>query len=181
MKKTIKESIIEWIRAILLAVIIAVIVIQFIKPALVSGVSMEPNFKDEECLIVSKQAYAFGDFQRGDPIVFQSKLADDKGEDKLLVKRIIGLPGESVSVEDGKVYINGQELKESCTKDGITSGVIDTFVVPEGKVFCLGDNRLDSTDSRDPRVGCVDEDQIIGKVVFRVYPFNEFGKIGRLL
>ena len=179
MKRTIKESIWDWVKAILLAVIIAAIAIQFIKPALVSGASMEPNFEDN--LIISRQAYEFGDFQRGDVVVFQSELPDEKGKDKLLIKRIIALPGESVSVENGRVYINGQELKESCTKDGITSGTIDKFVVPEGKVFCLGDNRLDSTDSRDSRVGCVDEEQIIGKVVFRVFPFNEFGKIGRLL
>lgn len=176
-----RENIKEWIKAAVFAVVIAIIVIQFVRPTVVSGISMEPNFQDEDYLIVSKQAYNFGEFERGDVVVFQSSLPDKKGGEKLLIKRIVGLPGETVAVKDGQVYIDGEKLSENCTKDGWTSGEVDSFTIPKGEVFCLGDNRLRSTDSRDPRVGCVDKEQITGKVVFRVYPFNEFGKIGRLL
>ena len=86
-----------------------------------------------------------------------------------------------VAVEGGKVYINGKETDDDYTKDGITNGEVAPVVVPEGSVFCLGDNRLHSTDSRFLEVGFVKEDTIEGKAFFRVYPFSKFGKIGRLL
>ena len=80
-----------------------------------------------------------------------------------------------MAVENGKVYINGEELDEEYTKDGTTNGTVYPVEVPEGCVFCLGDNRLHSTDSRFLEVGFVDEEDIVGKVIFRIYPFNRIG------
>lgn len=84
-----------------------------------------------------------------------------------------------MSIENGKVYINGEELQETYTADGVTDGITYPVKVPGGLLFCLGDNRLNSKDSRDLSVGFVSEDQIVGKVFFRLYPFHEIGWIGR--
>ena len=177
-----KENRKEWLKAITNGIVAAVIVIQFIMPTKVEGISMEPNFEGGDYLLVSKQAYTNGKTpQRGDVVVFVSHQKDQDGKYKKLIKRVIALPGDMVAVEGGKVYINGKETDDDYTKDGITNGEVAPVVVPEGSVFCLGDNRLHSTDSRFLEVGFVKEDTIEGKAFFRVYPFSKFGKIGRLL
>lgn len=176
------ESLKEWLKAIVTGIVVAIIVIQFIMPTMVEGISMEPNFAGGDYLLVSKQAYANGKSPvRGDVVVFVSHQKDEKGEYKKLIKRVIAVPGDTVCVEGGKVYINGKEMNDDYTKDGITNGEISPVIVPEGSVFCLGDNRLHSTDSRFLEVGFVKEETIEGKAFFRVYPFSKFGKIGRLL
>ncbi len=165
----------EWIRDIVIAILVAVAILQFIKPTIVKESSMEPTLYENHYIFLSRQAYnLFGDPQRGDIIVFDSDLPLDNGQTKKLIKRVIGLPGEHVLIQDGCVYIDEQLLTEPYIKDGTTSGYVD-IVVPEGKLFCMGDNRLVSIDSRDERVGCVDEDRIVGKAVFRLYPFKLFG------
>lgn len=171
----------EWIKAIVSAFAVALVIMQFVVPTSVTGSSMEPNFSDHDYLLVSKQAYAFArEPQRGDVVVFQSHLKDDKEQDKKLIKRVVALPGELVAVEDGKVYINGEELQEGYTAEGYTDGITYPVRVPENCYFCMGDNRIDSRDSRDLAVGFVSEDQIIGKVSLRLYPFNKIGWIGRV-
>lgn len=176
------ENVKEWTKAIVTAIAVALVVIQFVMPTMVYGVSMEPNFEGGDFVLVNKQAYTNGNEpQKGDVIVFQSRQKDENGDDKKLIKRVIAVEGETVSVDKGKVYINGQELNDEYTKDGITNGEVAPVVVPEGTVFCLGDNRLHSTDSRFLGVGFVKEETIQGKVFFRLYPFDKFGKIGRIL
>jgi signal peptidase I len=168
----------EWIKDIVIALIIAVVVIQFVKPTIVKESSMEPNFYENDYLFVSKQSYKlFGEVERGDVVVVHSSLVQENGDEKMLIKRIIGLPGDRIDISDGMVYINGEALEESYTKDGVTSGDVRNLVVPDGEIFCMGDNRLVSIDSRDPSVGCIDIDQIVGKVVLRLYPFNKIGII----
>lgn len=167
----------EWIKDIIIAIVIAVVVIQFIKPTIVKESSMEPNFYSNDYLFVSKQSYTFSEPKQGDVVVFHSELKQANGDEKLLIKRIIGLPGDTIDVKDEKVYINGVELVEDYIKDGYTTGEVDGLVVPEGQVFCMGDNRRVSIDSRYPEVGCVKIDEIIGKVVLRVWPFSDFGLI----
>lgn len=168
----------EWIKDIIIAVVIALVVIQFIKPTIVKEMSMEPNFYENDYLFVSKQSYKlFGEPKRGDVVVVHSALVQDNGQEKLLIKRIIGLPGDRIDITEGKVYINGTEMTQDFTKDGVTNGEISGLVVPEDELFCLGDNRLVSIDSRDPDVGCVPLDDVVGKVVLRLYPFNKIGTI----
>ena len=95
----------EWIKDILIAIVIAVVVIQFIKPTIVKESSMEPNFYENDYLFVSKQSYRFSEPKRGDVVVFHSSLVQENGDEKLLIKRVIGLPGETIDISDGKVYI----------------------------------------------------------------------------
>ena len=167
----------DFVKDVCVVGIAAVIALQFIQPTRVFGISMQPTFYEKDYLIISKEAYAKTLPKRGDVVVFQSNIKNVKGDKELLIKRIIGLPGETVMVRDGSVYINGNMISDGYTKDGTTNGDM-TVKVPAGKYFCMGDNRLHSTDSRFSDVGCVALNKIKGKVVFRVYPFNKMGKIG---
>lgn len=167
----------EWIKDILIAVIVAVIIMQFIKPTIVKEISMQPTLYENNYIFLSKQAYLFHEPKTKDIVVFHSELKTDTGKEKLLIKRVIGLPGDVITITDGKVYINDKELKEPYTLEPFTSGQVDHLKVPEGSVFVMGDNRQHSTDSRVDSVGCVKIDKIIGKAVFRLYPFNEIGVI----
>ena len=94
------------------------------------------------------------------------------------IKRVIGLPGEHIKIEDGKVYITGEEYKEDYLQEDVkttASGVFTDFVVPENYVFAMGDNRAESTDCRS--FGCIPLEKIEGRVVLRFFPFNRFGKV----
>lgn len=174
-----RQNIREWIKAVGAAVAMAVIIIQFVIPTTVYGVSMEPNFEPNDYLLVNRLAYDdHRKPERGDVVVFSSHLKDKNGEDKMLIKRVVGLPGETVEVRDGMVYINGEVLEEDYTKDGITNGEVAPVIIPENDYFCLGDNRLHSTDSRFMEVGLVDAEDLVGQVIFRLYPFNKIGVIG---
>lgn len=175
-KESAKTIVKEWVRDIAIAILIAVLILQFIKPTIVKESSMEPTLYENHYIFLSKQAYTlFGDPQRGDIVVFHSDLTRADGAEKLLIKRVIGLPGDEISIMNGKVYINGEEYEEEYIKDGYTNGDIEGMVVPEGSLFCMGDNRLVSIDSRDNRVGCIEEARIVGKAVFRLAPFGLIG------
>ena len=166
----------EWIKDILIAIVVAFLVLQFIKPTIVQEHSMENTLQPNDYLFISKQSYRlFGDPQRGDIIVFHSVLTTADGAEKLLVKRIIALPGDTISIAGGVVYVNGEAQDEPYTKDGYTNTEMDEVTVPEGKLFCMGDNRQNSRDSRDPLIGFVDEDDVLGKAVLRLFPFSKFG------
>ena len=160
-------------KEILIAVIIAFIIMQFIKPTIVKESSMQPNLYENNYILLNKQAYNFGEPERGDIIVFHSDLKQANGKEKMLIKRVIGLPGETIKIAEGKVYINGEELVEDYIKDGYTDGFIDDFTIPEDEMFVMGDNRLVSIDSRSEAVGCIEIDKVLGKAFVRLYPFNE--------
>ena len=167
----------EWIKDILIAVLVAVIILQFIKPTFVRETSMMPTLQEYNFLFLSKQAYHFGEPKHGDIIVFHTKLKTQTGSEKMLIKRVVGLPGDSITIEDGNVYIDGKEQDQSYTMDGYTNGYVKDVVVPKGELFVMGDNRQNSIDSRDPNVGFVRIDDVYGKAVFRLYPFNEIGPL----
>jgi len=171
------SMIVEWTKGIALALVCAVVILQFIKPTVVQQHSMEPNFYTNDYLFISKQAYRLfrGTPQLGDVIVFSTEQAD--GTEKLLIKRVIGTPGDEISIAGGKVYLNGKIIDDSYTKDGTTNGDIDKLIVPSDAVFCLGDNRLISIDSRSDDVGLVSYEDILGKVVFRLLPLSNMGAI----
>lgn len=168
------KNLLEWIRDIVIAVIIAAIILAFLKPIIVQQESMQPNFYSGDYVITSRQAYKlFGDPKRGDVIVFKSHLYDEKGKQKNLIKRIIGLPGDSVEIKNGDVYINGELLQEEYVAEQGLSGEMEAVTVPEGRLFVMGDNRRVSQDSRSPAVGTIEMESIVGKVVIRLYPFNQ--------
>lgn len=163
----------ELIRDILVALVIVLVLTSVIKPTIVKESSMEPTLYENHYLIINKLAYKTGDEQRGDIIVFESELENEDGEKKLLIKRIIGLPGETVTVENENVYINGQLLEEEYLKDGITPGQVIDCKVPEDGLFVMGDNRVVSIDSRE--LGCIGRDTVMGKAILRLYPFSQIG------
>ncbi len=168
----------EIIKDILIALAIALVIIQIVRPTVVKESSMEPTLYENNYVFLAKQAYTFGEPERGDIIVFKSDLEnEDSNGKKLLIKRIIGLPGDTVKVEDNQVYLNGELLDEPYIKDqGDVPGEVD-MKVPEGKVFVMGDNRRVSLDSRSKEVGCVDIDDIVGKAFFRLFPIQDAGRL----
>ncbi len=168
-----------WIKDIGIAVIIAALVLVFFKPIIIQQESMQPNFYSGDYVIVSKQAYTiFGEIERGDVLVFKSTLLDDSGKEKHLIKRVIAIPGDTIEIVDGYVLVNGEVIDEPYVNEQGLSGQMEKITVEEGKFFAMGDNRRVSQDSRSPELGQIEQDTIVGKVVFRVLPFSEFGFCG---
>jgi signal peptidase I len=140
---------------------------------------MEDTLFPNDYIFLSKQAYTLGnDPGRGDIVVFRSDLESADGTMKNLIKRVIAVEGDTVEIHDGAVYVNGESLDEPYTKDGYTDGQMPEITVPKDDLFLLGDNRQSSTDSRNPSVGFISEDKLLGKAVFRVFPFSRFGPLG---
>jgi signal peptidase I len=171
------RTVMIWSRDILIALAIAILIMQFIKPTIVRQQSMEDTLHPGDYIFLSKQAYKLGDVHRRDIVVFQSSLEATDGTMKNLIKRVIALPGERVAIHDGGVFIDGNLLDEPYTKDGVTNSDMDEIVVPEGELFLLGDNRQGSLDSRNAEVGCVPEDLLVGKAIFRLLPLKNIGPL----
>ena len=162
------------IRDIAIVLVVVLAITFFIKPIIVKKTSMEPTLTENNYLFISKQAYRFGEPERGDIIVFPHYTG---GEKELYIKRVIGLPGETIETKDGEVYVDGEAIKEDYIKDVYTAGQEDSIEVPKGQLYVLGDNREVSIDSRYAEVGTVDIDEVTGKAILRVYPFGEFGTL----
>ncbi len=167
----------EIIKDVVIAAIIALLVIQFVRPTIVKESSMEDTLSENNYIFLNKQAYTFGEPERGDIIVFHSSLTREDGSEKLLIKRIIGLPGDTVKICDNCVYLNGELLQEDYIKEqGVVPGEMEV-TVPDGELFVMGDNRRVSIDSRYEEVGCVKIDDVVGKAFFRLYPFRDIGRL----
>lgn len=172
MEKFLKE-LIEWIKIIIVAVLLAFIIQIFITPTIVRGQSMYPTLDENNYLLIGKVAYFNNDPQRGDIIVFDSPLIDDNGEHKDLVKRVIAVAGDTIQISEGSVYLNGELLEENYINGYYTDGEVN-IEVPEGFIFVMGDNRGNSMDSRSEQIGLVSvEEDVIGKVFIRLFPFNQ--------
>ena len=142
----------------------------------VQGSSMEPTLSTEDNLIVDKLSYRFRDPERYDIIVFPFL----QKEETYFIKRIIGLPGETVQIdEEGNIYVDGVVLEESYGKEVIANPgrACDPIKLAKGEYFVLGDNRNDSVDGRDPSVGNIKRENIIGRAWLRIWPLNKFGFI----
>ena len=162
-----------WGRDLLFALGIALVVILFFyQPVKVEGNSMAPWLSDQERIFINKFVYKFEDIQRGDIVVFWYPLDPSKS----FIKRVVGLPGETVEISRGRVFINGQYMPEpyvpATFADDQNAG---TVRVPPGSYFVLGDHRISSNDSRS--WGTVDRKYIYGKAVFAYWPVSRFGTI----
>lgn len=139
----------------------------------VVGQSMEATLYNGDQVIIEKVSYYFSDPKRFDIVVFPYKQYPKNH----YIKRIIGLPGETIDFKDGFIYINGEKLEESYGKEMIlgTGNISLPFTIPDDEYFLMGDNRNNSSDSRFADVGTMSKKDFTGKAWLRVWPFSEFG------
>ena len=159
-----KESIWSILRPCIITVVVGLLVITFIaRPSRVGGHSMEDTFHNGDLVILWELNYKP---ERGDVVVVNQ----DNALNETLVKRVIGIGGDHVQVQDGTVTVNGKQLSEPYVKEQQWSGNNADLIVPDGDVFLMGDNRNHSSDSRV--IGPVSQKDIIGKVAVRIFPFD---------
>lgn len=171
-KKKRVRSIIIFVIEIILCILLAYCIIAFgVEKTTMVGDSMSTTLKDGDKIIVNKMVYRFTDPKRFDIIVFKQS---GKEHGYYTIKRIVGLPGETVQIKDGLVYINDSEIEEKIPVDLCINGGMaeETVTLDENEYFVLGDNRNNSEDSRFANVGNVISDDIIGKAWIRLNPFN---------
>lgn len=156
----------EVVKVVLISLAIIVPIRLFlVQPFYVEGASMEPNFYDKEYLIINEISYRFEEPQRGEVIILKNPA--DPGV--YFIKRIVGLPGEIISINNGQVFIDGNLLNETYI-DNFSKDDVDSLTLGAEEYFVLGDNRNNSYDSR--KFGAIDSDNIIGKVWLRGWPIN---------
>ncbi len=176
MKKVLRE-ILSTSLYLLVVLCITYLVIHFVgQRTQVSGSSMEPKLSNNDNLIVDKITYRFKDPERYDIIVFPFEYEDNT----YYIKRIIGLPGETVYIDkEGNIYIDDEVLEEAYGREIIREPgrAYEPIKLGDDEYFVMGDNRNNSTDSRDPSVGNIKKDRIIGRAWLRIWPFNKFGFI----
>lgn len=173
-KKNLLGEAISWTIYTLMILVATFLIVQFVgQRTTVNGVSMYPTLGDGDSLIVDKITYKFSDPQRFDVIVFPFQYQ----EDTYYIKRVIGLPGETVQITGGVIYINGQPLTEEYGWETVQKGGLaaEPVTLGEDEYFVLGDNRNNSSDSREPSVGNVQKSSIIGKAWIRIWPLSGFG------
>ncbi|MBE5869735.1 MAG: signal peptidase I [Lachnospiraceae bacterium] len=161
---------------LLIVLIMTLLVVRFVgERTRVNGDSMETTLSDGDNLIVNKIQYRFSKPKRFDVVVFSFKYASQT----YYIKRIIGLPGETVQIKDSVIYINDEPLPESYGIEAMKDAGLASEKIRLGKneYFVLGDNRNRSVDSRDPSVGPVAKSSIVGKAWLRIYPFYKFGGV----
>lgn len=147
---------------LIVATILAVGFSYFYQPTLVRGVSMYPTFKDYDYVMINKNIYRHSEPEYGDIVVF-------KEGGNLLIKRLIGKPGDKISFKDGNVYRNDKKLNEKYVRDKETKSYIgDVVFLNDDQYFLMGDNRPDSLDCRD--FGPISKDLIVGKATLRLFP-----------
>lgn len=204
-KKAVAKEVFEWFYCIVIAIALALLIRFFIgTPTEVRQSSMYPTLKQGQRLILNRIPRTFdGNYERGDIITFEAPskiyVTDTKATyDKEIngwfeefvyyvlevnkvsyIKRVVGLEGEHVKIADGKVYINGEELEENYLQNNVVTEAknqyLTEFVVPQGYVFAIGDNREHSTDCRE--FGCIPIEKIESKVWIRFWPLNLFGTV----
>ncbi|MBU1127323.1 signal peptidase I [Patescibacteria group bacterium] len=176
--KRVGNFFLDIIEAFVMAMALFVVIYLFLfQPHQVKGKSMYPNFHDKDYLLTDKISYRMGEPARGDIIIFKAP----KNEDFDYIKRILGLPGETIRISDCHVYINNSLLEENyipsnhCTQGGHFWQTDQNIPIPEENYFVLGDNREFSSDSRE--WGTVPIENIVGKASLRYWPIKDWGFI----
>lgn len=168
----IKRIIREVIPYVIILIVVILVKTYLVSPIQVNGVSMMNTLHDRDIMILNKLNYRFNKINRFDIVVV-------KYQDTYLIKRVIGLPGESIEYKDNKLYVDGKYIKEefldedTITEDFILKDVIDEKTIPKNTYFVMGDNRAHSSDSRV--LGVFSKKDIEGKTTLTVFPFNRLG------
>lgn len=173
------KSILLWIVEIVIVVLAAYLIIEYaVEKTTMLGVSMNTTLNDGDKIIINKLAYIRKDPERYDVIVFKQSGSEHSYYN---IKRVIGIPGDTIEIIDGYVYINGSKLTEVITVEPMRlSGLAGSQItLEENEYFVLGDNRNSSEDSRFANIGLVVRDDIIGKAWFRLSPLSIIDKINR--
>ncbi|HEX5236678.1 MAG TPA: signal peptidase I [Silvibacterium sp.] len=162
-----------WLRDILISVAASFMIITFVyQPVRVEGTSMQPELRDQDRLFINKFAYHFENISRGDVVVFHYP----RDPSKSYIKRVIALPGDTLDIDDGRVYVNGKRVAESYVPREYQDGRSQPeMVIPTNEFFVMGDHRSISSDSRD--FGPVNRDLIYGKAAFVYWPADNMGVI----
>ncbi len=162
-----------WMRDLLISVVVSFFIITFLyQPVKVEGTSMAPQLHDQDRLFINKFAYNFEKIERDDVVVFYYP----RDTQKSYIKRVIGLPGDTVRITDGRVFVNGKAIAEPYVPERYQDvRSMDEFRVPEGEYFVMGDHRSISSDSRD--FGPVARNLIYGKAAFVYWPREEMGVV----
>lgn len=174
--KSIFREILDWVIYIGVILLFTYLIITYVGVRTrVSGQSMQPTLHDGDNLLVDKLTYRFRDPKRYEIVVFPYKYE----EDTYYIKRIIGLPGETVQIIDGYVYINGEKLKKDYGAEVMQDAGIaeEPITLGEDEYFVLGDNRNHSSDSRVPNVGVLKRKDLMGRAWVRIWPFDSIGVI----
>lgn len=172
MKSTTKVMLLDWVKTIILAIVLSFVFRTYVAEARwIPSESMMPTLKVGDHLIVDKIAYKIEGIKRGDIVIFNPPPTAQLDE-KVLIKRVVGLPGETIAVKNGSVLINGTPIEEPYISEKPRSD-FGPYLIPNNEVFVMGDNRNNSFDSRF--WGPLPINNIIGKAEFRYYPLNEIG------
>lgn len=173
MNENVKETIKTILTYVGIVVIVIIIRIFFVDPVRVDGRSMNTTLQNGEVMLLNKIVYKRHDIKRFDIVVI-------KENNKLIIKRVIGLPGETVEYKDNVLYINGKKTDDPYPSTETEDFKIDDIghvKVPGDTYFVMGDNRNDSLDSRYPQVGVISKTQILGRAKIVIWPLNRFGAV----
>lgn len=173
MNEKVKEILKNIFTYIVIILVVILIRIFLVDPVRVEGKSMNTTLADGEIMLLNKIVYKKNDIKRFDIVVINQ-------EDKYIIKRVIGLPGETVEYKDNVLYINGEQLSDpypSTVTDDFSIEDIGHTKVPGDTYFVMGDNRSESLDSRYPQVGVIKKSQIIGRAKFVIWPLKKFGNV----
>lgn len=164
-KQDVKKSLLEYIKVIIITVVLTLGVLYFIQISRVIGSSMEPTYHNGNIILVDKFFYKRGEPSYNDIVVVKYHVS--AGEDQI-IKRIVGLPGDRIEMKDNLLYRNGELLEEDYINEPMTGNEDFVYDIPRGKIFVMGDNRNNSVDSR--MIGYIDfDDQVVGRVFFKVF------------
>jgi len=167
------RNIVEWVVIIAGALVVALIVKTFLLQAFyIPSLSMSPTLHVQDRVLVNKLSYDMHNINRGDVVVFKS--ANNDTEIKDLIKRVVGLPGETIETLDGRILINGAPLEEPYLQPDTAPGpAVNRQLVPAGHIFVMGDNRSNSKDSRV--IGAIPEALVVGRAFVKVWPISDLG------